>query len=267
MRRFSVYERLAAHEPEEPAPLDALESLHTMVGDWHGLTRVMLSKVDRAFDVQEKGELLRRVGSVREELLGDRVAAIEAYKRAVAEDDADELAYEALDRLYALERKPEPLAQVLARRIELALEPDARVELGLRLGALQHERLHQLDQAIASYQRVLDDDAQNMQALTALSQLFERQGQWSELLENLAQQEGIAQDGAERVRLLHRSGEDPRTAPGRGRSGDRSLPRRTRCRLGARAVDRCADPRHARARAPRARGGNPRATAAFARAL
>lgn len=204
---IAVYERLAAHEPEDPAPLDSLEALHTMVGDWEGLTRVLGSKIERAYDPQERCELLRRVGSVREELLGDRAAAIAAYERAVGEDDADEQAYEALDRLYALDRKPEALARVLSRRIDLAVDPALRVELGVRLGELFDRQLHQAEQAIDAYRRVLDDDTSHLQALHALAALLERQGLWAELLENLAQQETLATEGGARVALLHRAGE------------------------------------------------------------
>jgi tetratricopeptide (TPR) repeat protein len=204
---IATYERLAAHDASDPTPLDALESLHTMVGDWHGLTRVHARKVEQAFDAQERGELLRRMGSVYEDLINDRQGAIDAYKRAVAEDDADTLAYEALDRLYTAERKPEELAAVLDRRIDLAVEPAERVELGLRLGQVRDRQLHQVDQAIAAYQRVLDDDASNADALGALAVAFERQGMWSELLDNLSQQHDLAQSPAERVRLLYRSGD------------------------------------------------------------
>ncbi len=204
---IAVYERLASHEPDDPAPLDSLEALHTMVGDWHGLTSVLSRKVDQAYNAQERSELLRRLGSVTEELLGDRGAAIEAYKRAVAEDDSDDLAYEALDHLYGLEQKSDKLTQVLERRIELAADPATRVAHGLRLGAVLDRQLHQPDQAIAAYQRVLDDDPTERQALVALAVLFERQGRWSELLENLAQQERLAGNATERVRLLHRAGE------------------------------------------------------------
>mgnify|MGYP003350325798 CR=1 FL=1 len=53
-------------------PLDALEALHTMVGDWRGMVSVLERKVARAYDPVERGELLRRAGSVAEDLLADR---------------------------------------------------------------------------------------------------------------------------------------------------------------------------------------------------
>jgi tetratricopeptide (TPR) repeat protein len=204
---IAVYERLAKHEPDDPAPLDSLESLHTMVGDWQGLTSVLGRKVEQAYNAQERGELLRRMGSVCEELLADRGAAIDAYKRAVAEDDSDDLAYEALDRLYGLEHKPEELTHVLSRRIELATTPADRVGHGLRMAAVLDRQLHQPDQAIAAYQRVLEDEPAQRSALTTVAALFERQGLWHELLENLGQQERLAESASERARILQRAGE------------------------------------------------------------
>jgi tetratricopeptide (TPR) repeat protein len=135
------------------------------------------------------------------------VQAIVAYERAIGEDDADELAYEALDRLYALERRLEDLARVLARRIELAVDPATRVEIGLRLGELFDRSLHQPEQAIAALQRVIEDEPSNRAALTSIASLFEREGMWPELLENFGQQQSIADGVPERVALLHRSGE------------------------------------------------------------
>ncbi|MCA9611589.1 MAG: hypothetical protein KC586_02410, partial [Myxococcales bacterium] len=72
--------------------LDALEALHTMVADWHGLVNVLDRKVERVFDPQERAELLRRAASVLEELLGDPAAAIRLYERAAQEDDRDPIA-------------------------------------------------------------------------------------------------------------------------------------------------------------------------------
>ena len=72
-----------------------------MVGDWRGLVDVMERKVEQSYDPTERAELLRRNGSVLEELLADNEAAIAAYKRASEEDDSDPIALEALDRLFA----------------------------------------------------------------------------------------------------------------------------------------------------------------------
>jgi golgin subfamily B member 1 len=202
---MAVHERLATHDPGDPTPLDALEALHTMMGDWRGLGRTLERKIERAYDGQERGELQRRLGSVREELLSDHAAAIAAYAQAVSEDPSDALAYEALDRLHGLERDHEALAAVLERRIDLALLPKQRIELGLRQGAVLTELMHH-DRAIASYARVLEDDPACGEALTALSTAYERHGMWRELLDNVDQRQRLA-SGPAAVSLQHRGGE------------------------------------------------------------
>jgi len=204
---IAAYERALAIEPQTPELLDALESLHTMVADWRGLVNVLERKAELVQGDQERGELHRRVGSVYEDLINDREAAIASYQRAVEQFSADENALEALDRLYGSSGRAVPLFETLERRIALATDPALRAELGLRLGFLADVRLHKTNDAIAAYRAVLDDEPENATAIAHLSSLFERTGQWSELLDNLRLQISLAQEPAERVRLRCRAGD------------------------------------------------------------
>ena len=202
-----AHERFLTIEPDEPGTLDALEALHTMVADWRGLVAILERKVVGALGGEERAEVLRRIGSVYEELVADRDAAIEAYQRAVAEFESDEIAYEALDRLYGASGRALPLFETLKHRIELAQDPPLRAELGLRLGFLADVRLHQTDEAVSAYRHVLDDDAANATAIAHLCSLYERLGMWHELLDNLRLQVSLAASAAERVALRCRAGQ------------------------------------------------------------
>ncbi|MFO0680476.1 MAG: tetratricopeptide repeat protein [Sandaracinus sp.] len=202
-----TYERLIAHDAEDASPLDALEALHTMVGDWRGMVSVLERKVDRAYDPVERGELLRRAGSVAEDLLGDRAQAIALYKRASEEDANDPVALESLDRLYSEAADHERLGEVLKRRLEIEGDLEARVDVALRLGALSRDALRDPEGAIEAYVRVLSDREGEPTAVAALTELYERQARWPDLLENLRLRAGLATDVAERVAFLHRSAE------------------------------------------------------------
>jgi tetratricopeptide (TPR) repeat protein len=202
-----AYERMLKIESNDVATLDALEQLHTMVGDWRGLVHVLERKAAISYGGEDRASLLRRIGSVFEEFVVDREAAIDAYKRAATELDTDELALEALDRLYAQTGQALPLFETLKRRVELASDPALRVELGLRLGFLADTRLHYSEEAIGAYRRVLDDDDANATAISHLSTLYQRLGMWNELLENLRLQVALAQAPATRVALHCRAGE------------------------------------------------------------
>lgn len=202
---IDTYERLAAHDPDDPAALDALDALHTLIGDWRGLVDVLKRRTGLSYDPAERAELWRRAGAVLDELLSDRTAAVESYRKAAEEDPDDDVAYEALDRLYEQAGNSEELAKVLARRMENHESDEVRVQLGLRLAVLQETQLANLEQAIDAYQRVTDLEPGHPQAVVALAGLYERKAQWPELLDNL---KGRAADTAapdERADLLYRA--------------------------------------------------------------
>ncbi|MCB9619521.1 MAG: hypothetical protein H6724_08740 [Sandaracinus sp.] len=204
---IETYERLVKHDSEDLTALDALEALHTMVADWHGLVNVIDRKVERVFDPQERAELLRRAASVLEELLGDPAAAIRLYERAAQEDDQDPIALESLDRLYLAASNHEELARVLDRRMEVEEDEEYRVEVGVRLAQLLETQLSRIDDAIDAYRRLLDMQPDHTDALSSLGRLYERQAMWPELLENLKHRAGLAEQVADRVQLIHRAGE------------------------------------------------------------
>ena len=203
---ISAYERCLEIEPENTQILDALEALHTMVADWRGLVSILEQKAAMAPGGEERAAVLRRIGSVLEELVVDRESAVDAYQRAVNEFGDDEVSLESLDRLYGASGRAQPLFETLKRRIQLAQDPALRAELGLRLGFLADVRLHQTNEAMSAYRGVLDDDGSNATAIAHLCSLYERLGLWSELLDNLRLQISLADSPDERVALRCRAG-------------------------------------------------------------
>lgn len=204
---IETYERLLELDKDDASPLDALEALHTMVGDWNGMVSVLERKVERAYDPTERGELLRRAGSVAEDLLGDRNQAVELYKRAVREDDTDVVALESLDRLHTESRDTASLAEVLKRRVELESDPDVRVDCALRLGRVAEEYLRDAELAIDAFQRALGDRPDDQTAVAALGRLYEREARWPDFLDNVRLRAGAAETTAQRVALLFRASE------------------------------------------------------------
>ncbi|MBX7197103.1 MAG: hypothetical protein K1X94_33955, partial [Sandaracinaceae bacterium] len=204
---IQTFERILVVDPNDPSPLDALEALHTMVGDWGGMVATLEKKVERAYDPVERGETLRRAGSVAEDLLGDPEMAIGLYKRAIQEDDTDAIAYESLDRLYSEGTDFAALGGVLSRRLELETDPELRADVALRLGQLADEHLREPETAIRAYQQALADRPSEAAAIGALGRLYERQAQWPDLLENLRLQAASAETSAQRVALLFRAAE------------------------------------------------------------
>lgn len=201
-----TYERLIAHDASDATPLDALEGLHTLVGDWRGLVDVLNRKVELTYDPVDRAEIHRRAGSVLEELIGDPEGAISAYRRASEEDAQDPVALEALDRLYVASHKNDALADVLERRLEVETEASYQLEIAMRLGVLTEQSIAQPERAIGAYRRALELEPRLGDALAALARLHERLEQWPDLLDVLRTQSELA-EGAVRVAFYYRIGD------------------------------------------------------------
>ena len=203
---IKVYERLADHDPENADALDMLEGLLSMVGDWDGMVGVLRRKTERSYDPAERAEYLRSAGSIHEELLNNRDAAIDAYRKATAEDEMDPMAWEALDRLYTDAKEHNELSDVLQKRIEVEEDDESRIEIGLRLATLEEKQLKRPERAIDALLAVQAAEPTHPEALKGLAKLYQSEERWPELLEILATQKDEAEELTDKVALLERAG-------------------------------------------------------------
>ena len=203
---IKTYRRILEADPEAEQTLDDLEGLQVMVGDWEGLSWVYEQKLERAQEPDPRAELLCHLGGLWEEQLSNPERAVEYYQRAADEKPDDGAAFAALDRLFASVNDSERLADVLERRMELEEEPEDRVEVGMRLAELYEAQLGRPDAACDALRAVCEADPEHRAALQSLSRLYERQGQWPELVEVLQRRTDTAASEAEGVELTHQLG-------------------------------------------------------------
>ncbi|MGB5704407.1 MAG: tetratricopeptide repeat protein, partial [Polyangiales bacterium] len=201
-----TFRRVLEANPEATATLDDLEGLQVMVGDWEGLAWVYEQKLDHAQDPVVRADLLSRLGALSEEQLSNPERAVSYYQQAAGENPDDGAAYEALDRLFASVNDSERLAEVLERRMEIESESEVRIEVGMRLAELYEAQLRRPDAACDALRAVVDTDPEHHGALEGLSRLYERQGQWQDLVEVLQRRADSAGHESERVMLTHQVG-------------------------------------------------------------
>ncbi|MBW2718612.1 MAG: tetratricopeptide repeat protein, partial [Deltaproteobacteria bacterium] len=203
---IKTYGRVLEVDPDAEETLDDLEGLQVMVGDWDGLAGVYEQKLERAHDPEARAELLRRLGALCAEQLSEPERAVSYYQQATGEKPDDLTAYVALDRLFTSVNDSERLADVLERRMELEEEAEVRVEVGMRLAELYEAQLGRPETACDALRAVVDADPEHRLALQGLSRLYERQGQWPELVEVLQTRTDVAAHESERVELTHQLG-------------------------------------------------------------
>ena len=189
----AAYQRILSLDPTQVAPLDALEDLYRRGEQYQNLVDTLLKKADVLIDAEGRLQLLHRSAQIYEDMLDQPDNAISVYKQALEINDEDVEAIGALERLYQREEKWEDLADIFARQSQLATEAEVKKQTLLRLGSLYEEQLDATDQAIETYQHVLDLDSEDSAAIGGLDRLFQKSARWYDLLQVLERQVEITE--------------------------------------------------------------------------
>ncbi len=224
-RAIELYRDLLAQMPDHEPTLTALEGIkngprealgaalvlepiYDAAGEWAKLVSVLEVQVRSAEDAYQKVDLLHRIARLYEEMLGDHASSFETYARAVACDSANEDSLANHERLGSAIGRWADVARLYDQELEkLGENPQAFVDLGLRLANIFETQLEDVDNAIARYRRVLAVDSENQTAVRALDRLFSMTERWADLAQILAREAEIAQSPDEQLELKYRLGQ------------------------------------------------------------
>ena len=191
-------------DPAHTGALSAIADLQRKRGSWSELIETLQRHAAVEQAPEKKTELYIQLAELLERQMQDLGGAIHAYQQALVHDHASRNALVALDRLYRRTEQWEPLIDVLSRRAALETDEQQIVKLRLEVGSIWDLRLYDAGQAINAYQSVLDLDPQNLTALRALEQLYEKTNQSEKYLEVLETQLDATPSEGERVALYER---------------------------------------------------------------
>ncbi len=207
-RAVLAWRKVEQAQPDDLVALASLDRLLVLEGRVGELVIVVARRAELTEDAGDRLMLLHRVAALYEEVLGDRPAAIVAYKNVLGVDDTDFEALDALERLYRQSDAgdaPRELAQTLERKIELTT--DLRKRQALRRSAAQvyEQALSDIYQAIGQLTAVLDDDAVDAVALAELDRIYGHQKMWPELLDVIDRRALLAISAKDRAELAYRA--------------------------------------------------------------
>ncbi|HEY2406375.1 MAG TPA: tetratricopeptide repeat protein [Polyangiaceae bacterium] len=137
-----------------------------------------------AGDVQE-AEIRAKIAHLAAERLGNVEGAIEGWKRVLDLRGEDPEALGALAGLYEAQSKWAELTDVLERHFDIAESDEDRVNVLTRRARLFAERLNRDDEALETWQRVLDIDFSNVSALRAIAHVWRTRQDPNELVSAL----------------------------------------------------------------------------------
>ena len=202
-----AYQQALATAPRDMEAADALERIYTRLADYTNLVLLLQRKVDMTDVAVEKRELCVRAAKIWEEVLDNPEKSIEAYRQALALDEADLPVLDSLERLFVRLERWSDLKDVYAKQAELTTDPAQKKLRLFVLGQVYDRELKDPARAIDTYSSVLDIDPDDLEALQALDRLYVATERWYDLLSVLERQTELSGSAAEVVSLRHRIGE------------------------------------------------------------
>jgi tetratricopeptide (TPR) repeat protein len=205
-RAFGAYARAFKEDPSTEAAKEQLEALAPLIEEgWNRIVQLFeeaLGKKD--LDPKLAHELATKVARSYEDRLGNSAKAVEYFKRALSIESDDLNALAALEGIFTRDERFQDLLDIYRRRIEIANEPDERLEFLFRTAQIFEDMLGKPDEAISTYNEILGQSPDDLKALRALDRLYVGRQAWRDLGDNISRQLTLVDQPYEQVGLLVR---------------------------------------------------------------
>ncbi len=207
-RALEAWQAVADLAPEDMEALSALARIYYEQEDWEGLCDVIRRQVPLTEDRKKAVGLALRLADILDEKLdrpGEAIEVLEDVLENLSPGNPDVMSR--LRRLYLVVGEPAKSVEIAERELEMVEEGPERIRLALEVAAAWRDEVGDDEQAIAAYERVLQEDPTCREALSALVTLYTRTGQWERLIETNQVLFDFADNDRERLRLLYQIAE------------------------------------------------------------
>ncbi|HSK04893.1 MAG TPA: hypothetical protein VK932_26770, partial [Kofleriaceae bacterium] len=205
----AAVQRFGRAEAALPGHVPALEGWRqaALKGQlWVDLAEATTRQAGGAADPKQGAQLHHFAGVVLMDkaLIGDRAMA--AFHRALEADPEHRDAFLRLRILLEEDANHDELALLLARRLEVERDDEARIELHRALAELHRNFLSDRDTAKEHYRAILARDATDLRAHAAIADIAWEQGNWQEAAEALMARARLEREPEVLKTLLFRLG-------------------------------------------------------------
>ncbi|HYO94429.1 MAG TPA: tetratricopeptide repeat protein, partial [Polyangiaceae bacterium] len=194
---------------EDRAIADLREKLHQQESAkrYHEYVKTLLLLGDAISDPDERETLYARAAELYVSKFSNQAEAVKAYEKVLEVNPANGAAIAYLREMYEKRRDWEKLIQLNIREAETLDTSAARASKFKQIAALAMERVKKPEVCIDLWRVVLDNDPDDVDALNALSQLYDRARDYPNLADALQRLAELTDDTAQRVELLNKLGQ------------------------------------------------------------
>jgi tetratricopeptide (TPR) repeat protein len=196
---IAAYLAVLEHETRSPPALEALERLYFRSERWRELYGVYEKMIDIAPDEMGIADCHARMAKLASTALDDREKAVELWGKVVDVRGEDAIALSGLADLHEMAGEWKELTEVLEKQVLATADPEAKIPIFKRLGRIWGEKLSRERNSLDSWQRVLEIDPQDVDALRAIAANYRSAGAWEELSQALRRLIQVGQLGGSGV--------------------------------------------------------------------
>ena len=177
----NAFNQILTIQPDNFEAADALAAQYEGMKRWPDLISLLRKKASVVEAVSDKVTLHLRVANLFLEKFQNQAEAIKAYEAILELDPDNGEALGFVKQMYEKRRDWEKLIAVNQREIDKLTDADERKTRRIDVAKLASEKMKKPGVSIDLWQKVLADDADNLEALGELEKLYEREKAWNEL--------------------------------------------------------------------------------------
>jgi tetratricopeptide (TPR) repeat protein len=180
---IASFRKVIEVDSQPASAAQVLERVCSQRGDWSPLIAAWERRAEVQRDPQRRADALRAAIKLTTEHIRDGRAAARLHRQLLAVDPGDLTTAALLERYYEEHHDRSGLIEVLKMRLQHARDQDESVELMKKIARASEEGARDVETATAHYQKVLELQPENREALDALGRIYESTEQWAEFLD------------------------------------------------------------------------------------
>jgi tetratricopeptide (TPR) repeat protein len=209
-RAINAWQQVLDLDPDDLPALQALQAAYARAGDWMAISDIQTRRLALAQSKWDQVAIHAEMAALAEDKRDSVDDAIASWYAALDVDSSYQTGYAQLERLLARGERWHDLVELLDRLADLhATLGDAAAEIAAlaRAADVWEGRLDNPDAAGEILEKILAREPGSVAALTRLSKIYERAGDWDRCKASLEQALKLAPTGRDAADLFFRLGE------------------------------------------------------------
>jgi len=205
-KAVAMYQEVRQTEEFNIDALKGLERLYARTERWQELLHILEVQFEVVTTEKERISILTRVAAMQEEEFVKYEKAAERLEQVLEIDPMHVDALSGLARLYRNLQKWDELLETYERHVNATPDRAEKIRNFKAMGETYYRDLDDADRAVDSYLNVLAIDEDDIEAVDALTRIYDKRGDHASALDMMEQLARLIQEPQQQVDLLYRMG-------------------------------------------------------------